>query len=583
MDNRPVISIKLKIILLMSISLLLAVAFYTYFAINLFSEDKKAYIYENSLSSSTALINEINSKISILERDIEILDKLIDLNKLNKAVEFYSKNSAIQNIYSQNLSKFIGPKHTQDLEHFDTLKYSKDDSLYRFNEYLIFKSKLNNLYFLDISFLQKVIDQNRVYSSVVYNSQFDNLFGNLISERGFSESINKRINSSIKDFSEQNVVKTVEIEKNKYLYSTVISNEYHLKLISIIDYQKAFFVTDFLIKKSILFGFFILFLISAIAILFSRSITGPIQKLFDASKRIATGDFDTTLEKLSNDEIGHLGNAFNFMSQEIKKYMIQMQEKIRLENEIKVAKMVQENFFPTKETLENEYEISAFNEASSECGGDWWGFHQLKSQDHNKLLFLIADATGHGVPAALLTSSINTAFNAARSLLENGQLKANASDIMNFLNNTLSQTKTEILLTCFVGIVDFKDKTLNYSNSSHMDPFVIPQKNVALEKSDIVPLIEAKGARLGKNVDFSYTSYTHQLVSGDIILLQTDGLIECKNEEGSEYGMRKLIKAILTPAVSAKTMKENILNSFKGFCKSSNYADDITLVCIKIK
>lgn len=587
MDNRPIISIKLKIILLMSISLLLAVAFYTYFAINLFSEDKKAYIYENSLSSSTALINEINSKLSILERDIEILDKLIELNKTNKAIEYYSKNKIIKNIYSTNLAKMVQIDDSINPEQFTTLRNThinnSDNLLFIFNDNLVFKSKQGNYYFTEISFLQKVIDQNRVYSSVVYNGVNDNLFNNLIFERGFNKNTKESIDKIVKFSTEQNAVKTLEIDSHKYLYSTVISTDYNLKLISVIDYQKAFFVTDYLIKKSILFGFFILFLISAIAILFSRSITNPIQKLFNASKRIANGDFETTVEKLSNDEIGHLGDAFNFMSQEIKKYMLQMQEKMRLENEMKVAKMVQENFFPTQETDESLFEISSFNEASSECGGDWWGFHKLNFDNQNKLIFLIADATGHGVPAALLTSSINTAFNAARSLLQTGQLKANASDVMNFLNNTLSQTKTEILLTCFIGIVDFKDKTLNYSNSSHMDPFIIPQKNVALEKSDIIPLIEAKGARLGKNIDFSYPCHTHQLNSGDIILLQTDGLVECKNSEGSEFGMRKLIKAILNPAATAKKMKENIIESFSEFCPNKNYEDDITLVCIKIK
>lgn len=587
MDNRPIISIKLKIILLMSISLLLAVAFYTYFAINLFSEDKKAYIYENSLSSSTALINEITSKLSILERDIEILDKLIELNKTNKAIEYYSKNKIIKNIYSTSLAKMVQVDDLINPEQFTIFKNThmnnSDNLLFIFEDNLVFKSKKGNFYFADISFLQNVIDQNRVYSSIVYNGVNDNLFNNLISERGFNENTKESIDKIVKLSAKQNAVKTLEVNSHKYLYSTVISTDYNLKLISVIDYQKAFFVTDYLIKKSILFGFFILFLISAIAIMFSRSITNPIQKLFNASKRIANGDFETSVEKLSNDEIGHLGVAFNFMSQEIKKYMLQMQEKIRLENEMKVAKMVQENFFPTQETDESSFEISSFNEASSECGGDWWGFHKLNFENQDKLIFLIADATGHGVPAALLTSSINTAFNAARLLLQTGQLKANASEVMNFLNNTLSQTKTEILLTCFIGIVDFKDKSLNYSNSSHMDPFIIPQKNGALEKSDIIPLIEAKGARLGKNIDFSYPCHTHQLNSGDIILLQTDGLIECKNSEGSEFGMRKLIKAILNPATSAKNMKDNIIDNFSEFCPNKNYEDDITLVCIKIK
>lgn len=577
MDKRPIISIKIKIILLMTISLLCAVTFYTYFAINLFTEDKKAYIFENVLSSSQTLVNEINSNLNLLQQEVEILNKLIDIDRTNKAQEIIGKSKIIKNIFISKKQSFLFPSENIpelfDRDNVETFK--------RTGDFLIYKKE--NFFIIDISFFQKIIDQNRVYSSVIFNNNDNNLSDNLFNQRGFSEDIRTKLIELTKKSSAQSSVKILDILENKYIHSNINSTQYDLRIVSIIDYNKAFFITQYLIKKSILFGIFILLFISAIAILFSKSISNPIQMLFIASKKIASGDFDASVNIKSNDEIGHLGNAFNIMGSEIKRYMIEMQEKLRLENEIKVAKMVQDNFFPAQDIDHDHFSIAAFNEASSECGGDWWGYFNFKDSDGEKLLFIIADATGHGVPAALLTSSINTAFNAAKNLISNGILKPEANEIMGFLNKTLAQTKTEILLTSFIGIINFQNKTINYCNSSHLDPYIIPQKNEALEKSDILPLIEAKGARLGQNIEFNYTAHTHQLQSGDIILMQTDGLVECKNEEGQEFGMRRLVKSILIKSETVEIFRNNIITSFKDFCNKINYEDDITLVCVKIK
>lgn len=587
MDKKPSISIKFKIILLMGISLLAALSFYTYYAISLFSEDKKAYIYENSLSTSTTILNEITSKLSSLERDIDIINKLIELKRKDKVKEIILKEKNVLGIFNFKENFFILGSEIQ--EQVDTIKSMEQaissslaentlSTIKLSEEALVYKYK-NHLYLININEFKNIIDQNRVYSSIILNNTNSVLFHNLVSNRGFAENfLPDLLASKDLEITDGNV-KTLEINKEKILYSGNISKRIGLKIISIIDYKKAFFVTDYLVKKSILFGVFILLFISAVAILFSKSITNPIEKLVICAKEFAAGNFETNVPKLHNDEIGVLGSAFNFMIQEIKKYMVQMQEKIRLENELKVAKMVQENFFPGKDEEQENFEIAAFNEPSSECGGDWWGYYEYQ----DKLIFIIADATGHGVPAALLTASINTAFNAAKSLLVANILSADAKEITTFLNKTLSQTKTEILLTCFVGVVDLSKKTLNYTNSSHMDPLIIPQKNEALEKGDIIPLIEAKGSRLGRNHDFIYTSHLQELKSGDIILLQTDGIIEAKNSEGQEFGMRRLLKTILENSKTAKQLRDSILKNFHDFCKSKSYEDDITLVCLKIK
>ena len=129
--------------------------------------------------------------------------------------------------------------------------------------------------------------------------------------------------------------------------------------------------------------------------------------LFTATQRIAEGNFETKVEIPSSDEIGALSDSFNFMSDEITRFMGEMKEKARLENEVKVAQLVQSSFFPNDDITIGPVDISAFYQPASECGGDWWGY----VEDENVLVLIIADATGHGVPAALLTATANCSIN----------------------------------------------------------------------------------------------------------------------------------------------------------------------------
>lgn len=581
MDKRPSFKIKYKIILLMTLSLVAAIAFYTYYATDLFKEDKKAYIFENILNTSSLLNNDIKNNLLVISRDFEILEKLLQYKKTLSVEEFLNKSNFIDGLFLNSAQNKYFYTKNQFLKQVDIENILKDDksSILSFRDYFIIQenSLVGSTYFIvKKELFTLTLDQNRAYHSVLLNQNNSPLFSNLL-QRGFGEDIVQELISVEKPTNVSSQI--LNFKNKKYLFTITEIKSHNLKLINIIDYDQAFSVTNFLVKKSILFGLFILLLISGLAILFSSTITNSIEKLYTASRKIAAGDFNTNIEKLSNDEIGSLGQAFNFMIAEIRRYMEEMKEKLRLENEIKVAKIVQENFFPAQDTSDKNFDIMAFNTPSTECGGDWWGFHQI----NNKLIIIIADATGHGVPAALLTSSINTAFNSAKYLIEKNKLECKSDALVEYLNRCLSQTKTNVMLTAFAAVIDLESKILEYTNASHLDALLIPHKNVALEKSDILPLIEAKGARLGQDYNFIYSSSSTNLNSGDIILMQTDGIIESQNGEGQAFGIRRLIKTIIDSKTDAFEIRENIIKNFKDFCAKDVYEDDITLVCVKIK
>ena len=255
-----------------------------------------------------------------------------------------------------------------------------------------------------------------------------------------------------------------------------------------------------------------------------------------------------------------------------------MAEKARLENEVKVAKLVQEQFFPEPDITGDNYSIHAFNTPASECGGDWWGHYE----NDNKLYTVIADATGHGLPAALLTAAINSAFNSVKTILKkNADLSAD--QVLAFFNSNISENKTDILLTSFVVILDKKTNTIEYSNASHLDALVIPKKE-NLSKSDIIPLIEAKGPRIGHSKDSTYSKSVHKLNSGDQLILMSDGILECENHEGKQYGLRKFIKSICNVSdFTSLNLRSAIINEVNSFRDGIDFNDDVTLICLQVK
>ncbi|WP_198295988.1 SpoIIE family protein phosphatase [Bacteriovorax sp. Seq25_V] len=550
----------------MTVSLICAIAFYTFYASSLFSEDKKAYIFENSLATSTGFANEISSTLSNINRDIEILNKLLEIKKYKNIEDFIKQSKVIDAIWTPKYFFTSEQSLTPD-------ELSGNGDRPETNSHIHLKSK-DLIVSVRKSVLTSSLEQNRVYRSILFSKENHILYENLV------DTNKSDIIKNLREVTLINSVKILELGKKKYLFSVSKTKLMDFRIFNLIDYDQAFSVTDFLIQKSILFGLFILFFISAIAMVFAKSITNPIDKLFIASQELAKGNFDTIVEESSKDEIGHLAKAFNYMTSEIKKYMEQMKEKLRLENEVQVAKLVQENFFPQTEIEENSFEIMAFNTPASECGGDWWNYYKID----NKLITIIADATGHGVPAALLTASINTSFNTIKFLLSEGRFELTPEYILNFLNKSLTLTKTDVLLTAFVCVFDLEKLTLSYSNASHLDALYIPQKNEALEKSDIIPLIEAKGARLGHKSDSVYSGHSIMLNDGDTIILKTDGIIECVDKDDKPWGIRRFLKTIIEISTKdTRALRNKIIEEFLLFCSKEIFEDDLTLVCIKVK
>ncbi|MBL7663528.1 MAG: SpoIIE family protein phosphatase [Bacteriovoracaceae bacterium] len=429
--------------------------------------------------------------------------------------------------------------------------------------------------------LQMAYQQNKIYDSYLVNERGQILIGKnknpddkteIVQEPHLFEIMIGKVDSGVKELVLGSVPMLLSFKKNNFFNFTVFAQ---------IPETTAFSATQYLINKSLWFGIFILSLGIMVAIIFSRKLTKDLAKLHVATEKVAEGSFETQVEVHSRDEVGALADSFNYMGKEIVRYIGEMKEKARMENEIEVAKLVQKAFFPKDEINLNHAEIAAFYTPATECGGDWWSHIDLG----DKLVLFMVDATGHGVPAALLTATANCCAQNLKTLSETTpEIVRNPESILKFMNTAVASVGGQILMTAFVAVYDYQTKKLSYANASHNPPLLYQYQDAEADKSHLVPLMDSNGERLGHNAQAQYQKAEQQLKTGDVLLLFTDGLIESTNKEGKDWGQRRFIKSFLSYAKSsARDIRSGVIKDANDFFQGQPYNDDITLVAIKIK
>ncbi|MBA2405920.1 MAG: SpoIIE family protein phosphatase, partial [Bdellovibrionales bacterium] len=291
----------------------------------------------------------------------------------------------------------------------------------------------------------------------------------------------------------------------------------------------------------------------------------------------ARGNFEKRVQLKGHDEVGALSDSINDMANKIVVFMDEMKEKARLENEVAVAQLVQSSFFPPSKPLPDIY---GHFEPATECGGDWWGYFD----DGDWRVVFIADATGHGVPAALLTATMNCCKTSLSFILESQpDFITKPHEILRFMNQAVHGAGKEIQVTCFVASINRRTKELIYSNASHTPSLLYSSVKESLTKESFRPLIDANGPRLGQKADSVFTSARLELALHDTIFLYTDGLTEADNDEGTRWGERRLLKSLAQNGQgSPQEIIQGILQDFKSYVQDRPNGDDITIVAMKV-
>jgi serine phosphatase RsbU (regulator of sigma subunit)/HAMP domain-containing protein len=241
--------------------------------------------------------------------------------------------------------------------------------------------------------------------------------------------------------------------------------------------------------------------------------------------------------------------------------------KKKMDDQLTMAREIQENLLPQSVPQINGLHISKISESAAEVGGDYYDFFDL---GENRLGIVIADASGKNVPAAI----IMTVFKTTLSTMDLAHMKA--SEVLTRANTIIAKNITnDRFITAMYVIIDAVTGQIELSSAGHNPAFVVSGRGMDL----ILHEKNVKCLPLGIMEDYNYDSINLSLKKGDLLFLYTDGVTEARNVDEEEFGVSGLKKFLAKPR--GKDPAKDLMAEITNFSRHSNQHDDITAVSIE--
>ncbi|AXI99911.1 sigma-B regulation protein RsbU (phosphoserine phosphatase) [Cyclonatronum proteinivorum] len=244
-------------------------------------------------------------------------------------------------------------------------------------------------------------------------------------------------------------------------------------------------------------------------------------------------------------------------------------EKERMEEELTIARTIQNTLFPSPLPAPEPFDIAALNIPSRQVGGDYF---DVLCADDRHLYMVIADVTGKGIPASLLMANLQAMIHVLSPLkLDIAETTGKINDII------FANTPSDKFISFFWGRADLETQVFEYCNAGHNPPvYWDAQKGKT-------GLLTEGGMLLGAlNTMIPYQSGKVQLYTGDVVVMFTDGISEAMNEADEEFGEERIAEIVAAHHhKTAQEIKQLILDEVKTFCKG-NYGDDVTMLVFKM-
>lgn len=241
----------------------------------------------------------------------------------------------------------------------------------------------------------------------------------------------------------------------------------------------------------------------------------------------------------------------------------------QMENDLSIARMVQNNLLPSSFPVNEHVEMHGVYQSMELVGGDFYDVHPFSE---TRYLLFIADASGHGVSAALVASIARMSFYHA---LEAGEVLPHR--LLAFMSKEIQQfLRTEHFLTAFAMVIDCKDKEILYANAGH--------RPVLHFSAEGTKELDAPGTILGVVENPVYELRTAKLAQGDLLCMYTDGIVEARNRAGDDFGVEKLAGTIERMRTeSAQRLARLLFSDLRAFTSGTLPGDDITLLLTRIR
>jgi serine phosphatase RsbU (regulator of sigma subunit)/anti-sigma regulatory factor (Ser/Thr protein kinase) len=236
----------------------------------------------------------------------------------------------------------------------------------------------------------------------------------------------------------------------------------------------------------------------------------------------------------------------------------------RFEQELEVARLIQQNFLPKQLPDLPGWQVAAYYRPAREVGGD---FYDVIPLPHGQVGFVVGDVTDKGVPAALVMAATRSVLRAsAQRLVEPGLVLERVND------HLCPDMPAKMFVTCLYGVLDPTSGRFRFANAGHDLPYV--------KTADGVVELRARGMPLGLMSGMAYEEKDAVLAPGDSLLLHSDGVVEAHNPDREMFGFPRLKDAVAQYPGGGELI-DRVLTDLRAHTgPDAEQEDDITMVTL---
>lgn len=257
---------------------------------------------------------------------------------------------------------------------------------------------------------------------------------------------------------------------------------------------------------------------------------------------------------------------------EIKEMSLELErQNERMKEDLLMAKRLQCSFLPINRPISEKIDFSFIYRPCETLGGDFLDIFRI---DEDHIGIYIADVSGHGVAASMLTMFLKTA-------LDKSQLSPTRALNQLYTDFNKNDFVNELYIAVFYAVLDINNYTLTYSNAGlNVCPILYSKDNFEILRAPGIPI-----SNWLKNPD--YVEMIINVKPKDKIFLYTDGIIEIKNKVNGQFGEERVVEHLLESTATPSQTLSQLLDKAMAFCdgnnNTNNILDDITIALMEIK
>ena len=300
---------------------------------------------------------------------------------------------------------------------------------------------------------------------------------------------------------------------------------------------------------------------------------GELIGLLNLGARLSQQEYSADDRKLLNDLATQTAPAVQ-VAQLVRQQQQQAQERERIEQELRVARLIQQTLLPKHVPDVAGYQLAAYYQPAREVGGDFYDFLEL---DEDHLGLVVGDVTDKGVPAAIVMATTRTMLRASAQRLDSpGEVLKRVNEVI------VRDIPPNMFITCLYAILDLKSGLLRYANAGHDLPYRRRStSHGAGGAAGGAEELRATGMPLGLLPGMSYEEKEIILQRGDTVLFYSDGLVEAHDPHYEMFGFPRLQGLVGAHRSDGPSLVDFLLTELRRFTGQEwEQEDDITLVTL---